>query len=275
MLCTTPTQEYFSNYKMFFFKPYKSCSPSPEIDTPAWCSPDLFLLLCPLGEVLLSTTTSGKGGETVSLTFPNLNCSETFLPSTQSQGTSSRFRHLDWDQAPISNIIEGGVLGGCVFSQPIDEEGQERLSKGRQGFQQHASMENLGSLSSEHPSPGNNHSDAIQLIPFRTIWAFMAAFPHTIAERAESWAWRDLRIILSQAEAIKRQASDLLLDMCGVMDTLILSLRPRCFRMIWSDSKNGHISPPTQGHKSLHLRCFLCGIDSSENEGRWFRYGII
>lgn len=60
----------------------------------------------------------------------------------------------------------------------------------------------------------------------------MAAFPHTIAEGAESWAGRDLRLTLCQAEIIKYQAADLLLDMWGVMVTLILSLRPCCFRMI-------------------------------------------
>lgn len=98
----------------------------------------------------------------MSLVIPNPNCSETYLPTIERHSTCSPCRRLGGDQAPPSNITEGGVSGSYAFSQRSDEGGQGRLSKGRQGFKQRASMENPGSPSSKPPSPGNDHSDAIQ-----------------------------------------------------------------------------------------------------------------
>ena len=71
ILWTLPTK-HLSNYEIFFFKHFKSSSPSPDTDTPAWAS-----CACPSsshlpGEVLLSTTTSGEGGETTPLVFQAL-----------------------------------------------------------------------------------------------------------------------------------------------------------------------------------------------------------
>lgn len=97
-------------------------------------------LICPSshlpGEELLSTATSGKGGKTTPLIFPNPNCSETFLPSSQSHSTSSHAKYLSL-KAPTSNMVEAGVPGGLALSQPSDEGGQRRLRKGGQGFKQH------------------------------------------------------------------------------------------------------------------------------------------
>lgn len=88
------------------------------------------------GEELPSTITSGKGGKTMPLIFPNPNCSETFLPSSQSHSTSSHSRYLSL-KAPTSNVMEAEVPGGLAFSQPSDEGGQRRLWKGGQGFKQY------------------------------------------------------------------------------------------------------------------------------------------
>lgn len=74
------------------------------------------------GEGLLSATTFGEGGKMMPLIFANPNYPEAFLPSTKSHGTSSHFRYLGWDQAPTSNMEEGGVPEGCAFSQPSDDE---------------------------------------------------------------------------------------------------------------------------------------------------------
>ena len=97
----TLSTKRLSNDKIFFFKPFKSSSPSPDTDTPAGASSACPSSSHPPGELLLLTLWGRWWNNTTCFSKPY--CSETFLPSP----TKPQYLFPSWS-GPSPNIHHAG-----------------------------------------------------------------------------------------------------------------------------------------------------------------------